>query len=71
MFLPTHMAVGALVESVVKRRAPTAAVAIASHTALDITIFWHAPYEWTVGSQAIVGEPRAEIARGFGYLQRS
>ena len=53
MFAPTHMAVGALVEAKVKRRVPTAIVAVAAHAALDMTIFWHArdaQYQWPKGS---------------------
>ncbi|MCX6000331.1 MAG: hypothetical protein NTU41_12305 [Chloroflexi bacterium] len=54
MFAPTHMAVGALVQAKVRRKLPTAIVAVASHAALDITIVWHAPYEWPTGTPAIL-----------------
>ena len=53
MFAPTHMAVGALVEAKVKKRVPTAIIAVAAHAALDMTIFWHArdaQYQWPKGS---------------------
>ena len=53
MFAATHMAVGALVESRVRKKAPTALIALISHAALDMTIFWHArdaQYQWPKGS---------------------
>ena len=53
MFADTHMAVGALVESRVQKKAPTAVIAAASAVALDMSIFWHArdaEYQWPRGS---------------------
>jgi hypothetical protein len=53
VFAATHMAVGALVESRVRKKAPTALIALISHAALDMTIFWHArdaQYQWPKGS---------------------
>jgi hypothetical protein len=53
MFAATHMAVGALIESRVRKKAPTALVAVASAIVLDMTIFWHARdagYQWPPGS---------------------
>lgn len=53
MFEPTHMAVGALIQAKVKKKVPTALIAVASHAALDMTIFWHArdaQYQWPKGS---------------------
>jgi len=53
VFAATHMAVGALVESRVRKKAPTALIALISHAALDMTIFWHArdaQYQWPEGS---------------------
>ena len=53
MFAATHMAVGALVESRVQKKAPTAVIAAASAVALDMSIFWHArdaEYQWPRGS---------------------
>jgi hypothetical protein len=47
------MAVGALVESRVRKKAATVLVAAASAVALDMTIFWHArdaEYQWPHGS---------------------
>ena len=49
MFAATHMVVGALVESRVRKKAPTALVAVATAVALDMTIVWHArdaEYQW-------------------------
>lgn len=53
MFAPTHMAVGALVDSRIKSRATVVPIAILSHAALDITVFWHAPYKWPDDAPAI------------------
>ena len=53
MFAATHMAVGALVESRVRKKVATVLVAAASAVALDMTIFWHArdaEYQWPRGS---------------------
>jgi len=53
VFAATHMAVGALIESQVRKKVPTALVALASAAALDMTIFWHArdaEYHWPQGS---------------------
>ena len=53
MFAATHMAVGALIESQVRKKAPTAVIAAASAVALDMSIFWHArdaEYQWPRGS---------------------
>jgi len=49
VFAATHMAVGALIESRVRKKAATVPVAAASAVALDMTIFWHArdaEYQW-------------------------
>ena len=56
MFAATHMAVGALIESRVRQKAPTALIALASGAALDMTIFWHArgaEYHWPNDSPPI------------------
>ena len=53
MFAATHMAVGALIEAKVQKKAPTALVAVASAVVLDMTVLWHAPYSWPAGSPAI------------------
>lgn len=53
MFAATHMAVGALIEAKVQKKAPTAVIAVASHVVLDMTVLWHAPYPWPAGSPAI------------------
>ncbi len=53
MFAATHLAVGALIESRVREKAPTALIALASAAVLDMTIFWDAPgaeYQWPRGS---------------------
>ena len=53
MFAVTHMAVGALVEYRVRKRVPTALIALSSAAALDMTVFWHArdaEYQWPRGS---------------------
>jgi len=47
------MAVGALVESWVPRKAHVALIALATHAPMDMTIFWHArgtKYQWPKGS---------------------
>ena len=53
MFAPSHMAVGALIDAHIKGRAAVALIAVASHAALDITVFWHAPYKWPDDTPAI------------------
>jgi len=50
------MAVGALIESRVRRKAATALIALASAAALDMTIFWDsraAEYDWPKDSPPI------------------
>jgi len=54
MFIPSHMAVGALSQAGLKRKAPTAVVAFASAAILDSTIIWHAPYPWPSRSPSIL-----------------
>lgn len=54
MFAPSHMVVGALGQAGLKRKLPTAVVALASHGILDATVLWHAPYPWPSGSPAIL-----------------
>jgi hypothetical protein len=56
VFAATHMAVGALIESRVREKVPTALIALVSAAALDMTIFWHArgaEYRWPEGSPPI------------------
>jgi hypothetical protein len=55
VFAATHMAVGAVIESRVRGKAPTALIALASAAVLDMTIFWDsraAEYDWPRGSFA-------------------
>ena len=54
MFAPSHMAVGALSQAGVKRKLPTAVVAVASAAVLDSTTMWHAPYPWPSDSPVIL-----------------
>ncbi len=54
MFAPAHMAIGALAEKGLWKRAPTAAVAVLSHPILDNPLLWHAHYPWPQGSPAIL-----------------
>jgi hypothetical protein len=54
MFAPAHMAIGALAEKGLGKRAPTAAVALLIHPILDNPLLWHAPYPWPSGSPAIL-----------------
>lgn len=66
MFAATHMAIGALMDSQVPKRAPAALIALATHPPLDMTIFWHAreaKYQWPNGSfplLEVVPYPRME-----------
>jgi hypothetical protein len=56
VFAATHMAVGALIESRVREKVPTALIALVSAAALDMTIFWHArgaEYRWPEDSPPI------------------
>ena len=55
MFTPSHMAIGALVQAGLKRKLPTAVVALASHALLDNTKIWHAyEYSWPSGTPMIL-----------------
>ena len=55
MFAPAHMAIGALAEKGLGKRAPTAAVALLSAPILDNPQMWHAlEYSWPEGSPAIL-----------------
>jgi len=54
MFAPSHMAVGALSQAGLKRKLPTAVVAVASAAVLDSTTMWHAPYPWPSDSPVIL-----------------
>ena len=54
MFAATHMAAGALIEAKMRKKAPTALIAVASAAVLDMTVLWHAPYPWPSGSPAIL-----------------
>jgi len=48
------MAIGALAEKGLEKKAPTAAVALLSAPILDNPLLWHAPYPWPPGSPAIL-----------------
>lgn len=53
MFAPAHMAFGALAEKGLKKRAPTAVVALLSAPLLDNPKLWHAPEPWPQDSPSV------------------
>lgn len=53
MFIFTHMAIGALAQAGLKKKAPTAVVAVLTAAIMDNPILWHAPYPWPADSPLI------------------